>query len=452
MPTILDLYKSATKNVVNNELYGGDASRIESKGIINIPRQAALLATSPNSVADLIGGQVAGLLKGSANRPSDTIFKDNKVFSKPISITGGLAIRDGKLKDTIEEGKSYFVKTSPSPASLFSKIKQGASTPLGLASATAASALTNPIATSKNIKNLAKGLKRIDQKEDEYGAALSLDKYGNLIPNKNNDGKNDNGIKFSKYAPVYSIDSSTKEYKRTGIYNRGTNNKIWDLINNDILKYETINDEAKQNFESNHNNNKITYVTITTYGDRTNKIILPGTITGLTEDYSPEWSNFKYVGSPFYSYRYGGVEASIKFNVKMYYTDKDSLATMKANLTKLKKLVFPYEELSTITYNNDTDKKTQAVSFSPNLVYFSISGLYNNMFGYVEELGFTIDDNVSWATMDEDMSGNKTEPYPTVIDVSLGFKIIPNVKISTGGPNGNTKTLSYNFSSGSMDM
>lgn len=448
MPTILDLYKSATKNVVNNELYGGDASRIESKGIINIPRKVALLSTSPDSISDLIGGQAAGLLKGSANRPSDTIFKDKTAISKPISITGGVAIKDRDLKDVIEPNTNYFVKKSPSPASIFSKIKQGASTPLGLVSATAASAITNPLATAKAVKSLRDSIKNANRDTEIYGTKFMQDKYGNTIKSKEQ--------KFSQFVPEYTTepwlgDSPNNEYVFTGIEKRKGNNS-WDLINTGIINYESLSETDKKTFETNYTNNKITYVTITTYGDRTNKIILPGTITGLTEDYSPEWSNFKYVGSPFYSYRYGGVEASIKFNVKMYYTDKDSLATMKANLTKLKKLVFPYEELSTITYNNDTDKKTQAVSFSPNLVYFSISGLYNNMFGYVEELGFTIDDNVSWATMDEDMSGNKTEPYPTVIDVSLGFKIIPNVKISTGGPEGNTKTLAYNFSSGSMDM
>lgn len=436
MPTILDLYKSATKNVVNNELYGGDASRIESKGIINIPRQVALLATSPNSIADLIGGQVSGLLKGSANRPSDTIFKSSTPTSKPISITGGIAIQDGKLKDTIEEGTNYFVKTSPSPASLFSKIKQGASTPLGLASATAASALSNPLATVNSLKPLSNSIKNSKSDTNIYGTQYMQDVNGKRL----NETK-----KFSDYFTQYELfgqDYVKSNIKKRGIY------KNWQSANDGILQYNLYNNSEKKEFEKiNFKGNKITYVTITPYGNMENKIILPGTITGLTEDYSPEWSNFKYVGSPFYSYRYGGVEASIKFNIKMYYTNKDSLESMKISLTNLKKLVFPYEKLSTITYGSGENKQTQAVSFSPNLVYFSISGLYNNLFAYVEELGFSIDDNTSWATMDEDISGNKTEPYPTVIDVSLGFKIIPNVGIENKN---NTNTLVYNFTSGSI--
>ena len=81
MATLLDLFKSQKK-----DLYGKSENiRIESRGLINPPRGAALLASSPNALADLIGNQVSGVLKGSANRPSDTIFRNNTPFAKPIS-------------------------------------------------------------------------------------------------------------------------------------------------------------------------------------------------------------------------------------------------------------------------------------------------------------------------------------------------------------------------------
>ena len=50
-----------------------------------------------------------------------------------------------------------------------------------------------------------------------------------------------------------------------------------------------------------------------------NVIILPGTISGLDEAFTPEINSFKYVGSPFNLYRYSGVERTLKFNFKTYY-------------------------------------------------------------------------------------------------------------------------------------
>ena len=73
MATIKDLFKKQ-----NKDLYGLSGKLIiESRGLINPPRAAALLTSSPNALADMIGNQIGGLLKGSANRPSDTIFKNN---------------------------------------------------------------------------------------------------------------------------------------------------------------------------------------------------------------------------------------------------------------------------------------------------------------------------------------------------------------------------------------
>ena len=125
MATILDLFKSQKEDI-----YGKSENiRIESRGLINPGRGAALLTSSPNKTADLIGGQIAGLLGGSANRPSDTIFKDTSILSKPISL---FKTPEG-LKRAVDAGEVYFVKKSPSPNSIIATIKQGVSNPLGLA-------------------------------------------------------------------------------------------------------------------------------------------------------------------------------------------------------------------------------------------------------------------------------------------------------------------------------
>jgi len=147
MATIQDLFKSQKK-----ELYGKENIRIESRGFINPPRLAALITSSPNKIGDIIGNQVGGALGGSANRPSDTIFKGTAFFRKPISLP---AVTQALLRDSIQEGKKYFVKEAPSPNSIIGTIKQGASSPAGVATNIAQQVL-NKVGSPAAIRKLAK--------------------------------------------------------------------------------------------------------------------------------------------------------------------------------------------------------------------------------------------------------------------------------------------------------
>jgi hypothetical protein len=102
-------------------------------------------------------------------------------------------------------------------------------------------------------------------------------------------------------------------------------------------------------------------------------------------------------------------------------------------LNRLRKLVFPDENISVATYPGDKQIVSQ-LFFSPNLVYLTINGLYENILGIIDSLSFSIDDNISWATTTPDyFNGTNEKPYPTVINVSIGMKIIehPAIKKTT---------------------
>jgi hypothetical protein len=81
MATLQDLFKKQ-----KSDLYSTDKIRIDSLGLINPPRQAALLLASPNAIGDLIGSAGGALLGGNANRPSDTIFKNNNLLKPSVNI------------------------------------------------------------------------------------------------------------------------------------------------------------------------------------------------------------------------------------------------------------------------------------------------------------------------------------------------------------------------------
>jgi hypothetical protein len=88
-------------------------------------------------------------------------------------------------------------------------------------------------------------------------------------------------------------------------------------------------------------------------------------------------------------------------------------------------------------------KVNSAYAMAPNLVRITIGSLYKEIPGYIESLGFEIDDNTTWANFDPYGEDKSQFIYPSVIDVAIGVKIIEDHKIESGS--GDTKTYKYDF-------
>jgi hypothetical protein len=437
MATISDLFKSQ-----KDDLYGkSDNIRIESKGLINIPRAAALLTSSPNPLGDLIGNQIGGALGGSANRPSDTIFKGNEWYKKPISLFKTQA----QLRDAIEPGTSYFIKKDPSPASLFAQFKQGATSPIGMLANIAVAGIQK-YGSKKGIKKLSEALNRPDigvlygAKYDTAGKPTDVKKQDTYFSEYNRtytpSKPNDTGI----------IETNAGRFT-LGLDPRGSDN--WDDYNNIALDKETltIDDEDRSAlFLENARGSNQVWITFKKMGSST-VVPFAGAITGISEDITPEWTSFKYIGSPFKTHRYGGVERSLKFNLKVYYNMPQQKATMIKKINYLKSLAFPNEEISAITTNG----VGYQYAFTPNLFFVSIGDMYRNVLGKLDSISFAVDDNTPWPNDDVNMDGESIfEPgkkadgtlYPSIIDVSFSMKIIETHQ--TVQENGITK-YKYNF-------
>jgi|LakMenEpi03Aug12_release.lakeMendotaPanAssembly.Ray.scaffolds.fasta_scaffold311655_2 hypothetical protein len=410
MATLLDLFKSQKKN-----LYGKSENiRIESRGLINPPRAAALLTSSPNALGDLIGNQIGGALGGSANRPSDTIFRGNSFLSKPISL---FRTQSG-LKRAIEADTAYYVKKSPAPASLIASFKQGGSSIGGMAANLAIKAITKG-----GLKKLASDLK--DYSTDEQ--------FGPKFGAKDASGKPTVLIEDKKFSTHYK-DKSGKLQKRDMV-GKGT---PWEIGQTKLLEAISITNEeiAKAEYA---NHVIVTFETIPAEGKSSIKVPFIGAINGISEDVSPSWNSFKYVGSPFNIYRYSGVERSLKFNLKLYYTTLKERDAMIVKINYLKSLAFPDKDIKTITSGGNTSQYAMA----PNLVRVSIGSLYKEIPGYIESLGFQIDDNTTWANFDAFNEDKNQFMYPSMVDVSIGLKIIEDHKIESG--EGDTKVYRYDF-------
>lgn len=441
MPTINDLFKNQVK-----EIYGkSEKLRIDTRGIINAPRGAALLTSSPDALSDLIGNQIGGALGGSANRPTDTIFRrPTGFFTKPISL---LAPTEALLKDAVKEGQSYFVKQSPARGSIIAASKSSPQSFTG-----AAISAVNKFGSGNGLKNLVNSLKKNSAAENEYGAKFgktSLD--GKTVMVKD--------VAFSDYYEEHTIfkptgkplyNDETNRYVKTLQERKGDTKKSWDDVTREINEKTFFEDDAKlkESKKSNRFQNQI-WVTFKKYG---NKEIVPfvGSVSGISEDVTPEWSNFKYVGSPFKIYRYQGVERSVKFNLKLYYNTITERDVIIKKINYLKSLAFPYEKISEMTYGDK--KQTSQYAFSPQLFYFSVGDVYTNVLSLLESISFNIEDNVSWPNFQP--NGIKADKdadsilYPSVIDASLSIKIIEQGLHSIDSA---TKTYKYNFDGNGME-
>jgi hypothetical protein len=430
MATIKDLFKSQQK-----DLYGlSGTAIIESRGIINPPRLAALVTSSPDALADLIGNQIGGALGGNPNRVSDTIFRKPKgVRTKPVTLP---AVTQALLRDSVEANTKYYIKQSPAPGSIIGQIKQGGSNPLGAAAALAAGAL-NTFGSKKGINRLKEKLKF--KKADagkSYGPQWTAQDLGSSKL------RNEDYI-FSEYEPVYGTDTSPntkktrpEELAQVGITKRDVT-KTYDTANDAINSTVIVYDNALDNWKENNNKAGIVSVVIKPYGKDYN-ILLPGSISGISEDFSNEVNSFKYVGSPFNTYRYSGIERNIKFELKLYYTNETEKITMITKINSLKELMFPYDQLSTMTY---ADSKVSQIAFSPNLIYLTINGYYKNVFGIMDTLSVSIDDNTSWGLNDFE-EDSKDKPYPSVVNISFGMKVIENPTVDEQGK---ITRFRYNF-------
>lgn len=422
MAKIKDLFVQQNKN-----LYGLSGKLIiESRGLINPPRAAALLTSSPNALADMIGNQIGGLLKGSANRPSDTIFKNNTPFAKPITL--GKTQRG--IKDAIEAGETYYIKKDPAPASIFAKLKQGGTSPLGMLGAAAAAGI-NKYGSKKGLKAIEKYREELENQSNDIKLAF---KKG-----EKPDGKIQKESKLgSEYEPIFGINTDKGHTFPTVIGWKESKNTHWDVANTFIQNNLHLNDTDTKTIESSN----YTYMKIKVLGE-TDSVHFNGTISGINETVTPEWNTYKYIGSPFKVYTYGGVERSLSFDFKLYCTSRKEKDVMLQKLNYLTALAYPYKQLSNVTYNEGA---TQQTMFAPNFIFLTIKSFYNNMFGFVDNLSFTIDDNVSWANfegVEKDEADTNKESTPSIINVQFGMKIVDS-KNTLGYDNADNQ-FKYNF-------
>jgi hypothetical protein len=411
-------------------LYGTETPRISLKGTVDPPRSLATTSAryneDPTKKPPLLN--LGSLLGGSANRPSDTIF-ETKTGAPVTKGTLPASVGDHSAERyAIEGGKTeYFISKAPIGTNALSGVLKGDMNQM------AGKAIGAGIGAAK--KAIGKAVTGLVTKKRKKGQKPQPENNNKNLAGKLYNNKQTNSDYFTNYTgktPTKLVERKSDEYISLDKFN-----KIL-LSNGDFDTDSQFDDAIKANKKLGQ-----TYIKIKPYGKQYS-LVFPASISGLSEDITPEWSDFKYLGSPYKIKKYGGVERSLKFEFKLYYLDEITKYRMISNLNSLKELVFPYNEISHIKYS---DRDT-ALSYSPNLIELTLGNLYKNVLGVIDSLSFSIDDNVSWATTDPNQASSaefNSRIYPTVINVSFGMKIIERHVVDDSATNTGTKVIRYRF-------
>lgn len=407
-------------------IYGTETPRISLKGTVDPPRTLALAKAKYIGDKDAVKKapiSLASLMGGSANRPSDTIFESDS--SAPVSrySTPSSTGDWNALKYAVEKDKEYLISKVPMGPNALSGVLKGdlnqmAGKAVGAAVGAAKKAIGKAVqkaVTSKRRKNQAKPTSAKDK----------ANKAGTLYNNK---------AKNSQYFTNYDSQKSS-----IGLVERKDKYKLLDDVNAQLTNTPYFKDENDLNTLTDTAKIGTPYIKIKPYG-KPYLIAFPAVVSGISESITPEWNPFKYIGSPYNTYRYNGVERTLSFEFKLYYLNELTKQNMIGKLNSLRELAFPYNEINPIKYSD----KEVALTTSPNLIELSITGLYENIFGFVTQLEISIDDSTSWGgdinMASSDKFGN--ELYPSVINVSFGMTIIENHQIDNGV---RTQVMKYDF-------
>jgi len=409
-----------TKNLP--KVYGTDLIRIESRGSIDPARTLAVKSARPVNTkggGNGFGRFLSNLLgQKGAYRPSDTIFKQDDL--PPISVNGQPINQNySGLKNAVEANVDY---VDIAKQALFFK-QPGSNLLTGLLKGNNPKEIAQTVvgrAIGESQKQITKGLTTALTSKRKSRIKEEKDSLEDAIKQLTFDNKS-----------VGSEYFKTKNESNEVVLQSFNKAKIieWNKLNSNLLSSITADDKQLERLVEQNTQNIFQYFLIKT-GEK--NLLFPAAIEAIGESANPEWTDFRYVGSPFKVYRYVGVEREISIDFKVYYLGDlfgSGSEIMKEKLNELRKLVFPDDKVAKVDLK---DKNYSPLVFRPKIIEFSLGNYYKNIKAIVTALDISVPKEVSWAHSNPSYRDNKINKivYPTCVDVSIKFNPIENVTIT----------------------
>ena len=144
-------------------------------------------------------------------------------------------------------------------------------------------------------------------------------------------------------------------------------------------------------------------------GELKDVMVFRASITGLSDTFSPSWGSVQIMGRPDSVYRYDSFERSISFSFKAYALSRSEMIPMWRKLNFLASYTMP-----------DFIGGYAAGPF----MRLTLGDLFHKCPGFIESLSYTVPDDTPWDIGDDSVNNEDAKQLPTMIDVSVGYKII----------------------------
>ena len=181
---------------------------------------------------------------------------------------------------------------------------------------------------------------------------------------------------------------------RVDWFNTNPNNERYDLVNAADINAAEQNDLVHLWFQA-------------TDGDR---VQFRGTVSGITDTFSPSWDSIKYNGRADAGYKYGSFNRTVSFNFQVVATSRIEMKPLWTKLQYLSTMTMP-------TYGQSDD------GYTGNLLTFRLGDLYRGKLAFLNSLSYSMRDDMSWEISPLN-SDNPIGELPRGIDISVGLQIL----------------------------
>ena len=156
------------------------------------------------------------------------------------------------------------------------------------------------------------------------------------------------------------------------------------------------------------------------------RIIFRAFLTNIQDSVSPEWNNYRYVGRPDDVYVYKGTQRSISFSMKVAAFSRIEMIPMWQKINYLVGLNYG-SYVDTNIYENDQEGlyyQGNPGMTSP-ICRLTIGDYLTEQTGYIKDFNISVPPDYPWDTIIDDGGKNVIGELPQVVDINMGFQVIP---------------------------
>tara|TARA_Y100000114_G_scaffold64109_1_gene58702 strand:- start:180 stop:1454 length:1275 start_codon:yes stop_codon:yes gene_type:complete len=157
---------------------------------------------------------------------------------------------------------------------------------------------------------------------------------------------------------------------------------------------------------------------------RNNKtIVFRAFLTNIQDSVSPEWNNYRYIGRPDDVYVYKGTSRSVSFSMKVAAFTRWEMIPMWERINYLVGLNYG-SYVDTKAYGEGQYYQNNPGMSSP-ICKMTIGDYLTEQTGYIKDFNISIPPDYPWDVIVDDGGKNVVGELPQVVDINMGFQIIP---------------------------